>query len=197
MGLVRTTPPTNPTELGFLKLHLRLDTAEADEYLLLLAATARERIEEELARSLLTQTWTLSLERWPDARCPGGNAIRLPRGPVQAVTSVKYRDSAGTLTTLDPSAYVVDTTAFIPTIAPVTGTSWPAIGQGYPDAVQVVYTAGYGTEAQLPAPIRHATMILTAHLWEHPELAITGTIVNVLPWSVDALIAPYRILDAA
>ena len=56
-------------------------------------------------------------------------------------------------------------------------------------------TVGYGDGAlEVPEPLRQAIRLLVAHWYENRGLAAIGT-VTVLPSTVGALLAPYRMLS--
>src|SRR3954462_13141 len=109
MGLVLVpAPATEPLTLAEAKLHLREnDTTSQDGLIADLARAARQFVENETGRSLITQQWRLTLARFPAF----GECIRLGRPPLISVESLKYYDSSGALQTLSPSAYYVDTSA--------------------------------------------------------------------------------------
>jgi uncharacterized phiE125 gp8 family phage protein len=74
-------------------------------------------------------------------------------GRTLSVASVKYVDAAGTLQTLASDQYLVDASGDTARITPAYGLSWPST-RVQTGAVQVQYTAGYGsTAASVPAPI--------------------------------------------
>ena len=55
---------------------------------------------------------------------------------------------------------------------------------------------GFGAAAtDVPDALRHAIRMLVAHWYENRGLAAIGGTVAMLPASVNALIAPYRVLS--
>ena len=54
---------------------------------------------------------------------------------------------------------------------------------------QIRFTAGYGAPTDVPAAIRQAMLLLVTQWYEHRQVTGTGT---ALPFSVEALLAPYR-----
>jgi uncharacterized phiE125 gp8 family phage protein len=61
--------------------------------------------------------------------------------------------------------------------------------------IELDVTVGYGDAAtDVPEPLRQAVRLLVAHWYENRGLAAIGT-VTVLPTTVAALIAPYRMLS--
>jgi uncharacterized phiE125 gp8 family phage protein len=93
--------------------------------------------------------------------------------------------------------YVVDPSGPLPRITPRFGKVWP-IPVPQVGAVQIDYTAGYGTTPySVPAGIRQWMLLRLTSLYENRgEAAVMarGT-VNPLPW-VDGLLDPYRVVMA-
>jgi uncharacterized phiE125 gp8 family phage protein len=74
------------------------------------------------------------------------------------------------------------------------GKSWPTVTQTRnANAYVVKYVAGYGGASDVPEPIVQAIKLLTAHLYENRE-AVTSLTVNAIPYTIGAMLQPYRIL---
>lgn len=224
MGLSLVTPPAlEPVTLADAKLHLRESDTGQDTLITALITAARKAIEEKCRRSLITQTWMATLDQFPSPtsgsalwapfeigipRIPPGDpsagdlrrkwsGIRLPRGPVIAITSVKYYDAAAAYQTLSPSLYEVDVTAPVAIVAPAISTPWP-VTQVRLNAVEVRYTAGFGPAASdVPGDIVAALKLIVGHLYENREAIGVGNMVNELPLAVEYLLAPYELPEAA
>lgn len=70
--------------------------------------------------------------------------------------------------------------------------SYPSLDTDRP-ALRVAYVAGYGTNAaDVPAPIRHAILMLVGHWFANREAIAVGVAPSVVPLGVEALLAPYR-----
>lgn len=181
-----SAPAEVPVSLAEAKSHLRVLTADEDALItsLVLAATAHlDGRSGILGRALVTQTWELRLDGFPDC-------LELPLPPLQSVTSIKYLDDTGTETTLDPSAYVVESGHYFGRIRPAYGLTWP-VPRDESGAVRVRFVAGYGGAAAVPAPVRHAILLLVGHWWINREAA--GEEQFVHPFAVDALTLPFRV----
>lgn len=185
-----TAPQGEPLATAELLEHVReLDTTQAS-YLEALGTAAREYVESFCRRALLTQTWKLLLDEFPEA-----DFIRLPRPPLQSVTTLKYRDTAGTLTTWDASNYVVDTASLPGRVHLAYGTSWPST-RCQANAVEITYLAGYGDDPEaIPEGLKHALKLFVGHFYNIREPVITGTIVTKVPLSIEALLWPHRVLE--
>lgn len=188
---VTTEPSAEPILIADAKNHLRVDHDDEDLLINILIQSARETVEQRTNRSLITQTRTMKMDYFP--LCWGRTyraqwpAIELPYGPVSSVTSVKYYDESDVEQTYSSSNYWVDISSGIPKI--VVKNSWPST-YDKPNAVEVVYVAGYGVSgSSVPSPIRNAMLLLIAHLYEHREQV--GEIMHELPFGVHDFIAPY------
>lgn len=182
-----TAPTTEPLTVAEGRAHLRVDDSSDNDTIDALITTTRERVEEELGRALITQTWTLTLDRFPHG------PIELPRPPLQSVTSITYIDSDGASQTWGSSLYRVDTAAQPGRITPAYGESYPTT-RDVTGAVTVTFVAGYGAAAaDVPRPIRQAMLLLLGHAYAHREIVVAGTIVSPIPQSMDWLLDPYRV----
>lgn len=184
--VVVTQPAIEPVSVADAKAHCRVVTTDDDSYIEALIAAARQYVEDNTRRKLITQT----LDWRRDYGFPRGY-IELPYPPLQSVTSVTYVDGDGTTQTLSTSKYSVDTNSHTPRIYPVYSESWPTC-RTEPNAVTVRYVAGYGDAASdVPQGLRHAIKLLVAHWYEAREPIVTGTIVAQIPMSVQSLIGQF------
>jgi uncharacterized phiE125 gp8 family phage protein len=134
MGLTLITPPDGEPVVATEAIdHLRLEAdTEEDALIASLVTSAREIIETQTGRALITQTWELTLDRFPCGTVGYGASwvrttqIQLPKPPIQSVTSVKYIDTDGVLQTLASTEYTVDTTSMRGRIVPAWGKVWPS-----------------------------------------------------------------------
>lgn len=184
-------PAAEPITLAEAKAHLRVDTADEDGLITSLITVARAVAEAYTNRALVTQTLELTLDAFPG----GDGIIELPRPRLQAVTSVTYVDESGLARTMTTSEYQVDARAEPGRVAPAYGTTWPATREQF-NAVTIRYTAGYGAAAAVPESIKAAIKLLVAHLFENREPVNVGSIVNELPFAVEALLNTERVLRA-
>lgn len=180
MQIERIAPPTaEPVAVADLVAQARIDGAEENELLGRLLATARAHVESVTQRSLLRQDWCLTLDEFPT-----GAVIRLPRGPVSEVLSVKYLDALGQQQTLPASAYRLVKGGLVQRLVPAVGLSWP---QALCDigAVEVSYRAGWATAQDVPEEIRDAILMLAAHWFENREaVAVTKSNDGMMPVSL-------------
>lgn len=180
-----TPPNVEPITLDEAKAHLRVTHAAEDALITALITVARTDCENELQRSLITQTWEVARDAFPAA-------IELLRGPLQTITSVKFDDVAGNEQTLDPITYRVDTYRLTGWVVSDTDYEWPETRQQV-NAVRVRYVAGYGaTAADVPAPIKQWILIRLGQLFEHREQVAAGVSIAPVPY-VASLLDSYRV----
>lgn len=130
-------PLAEPLHLDEARAHLRVPSGQTgqDAAVRRMIAAARRRVESWCRRALVRQQRLLVLDCFPAE-------IEIPVGPLRAVQSIQYVDSAGATQTLAGSAYRVDTYSERGRIEPAYGTVWPST-LGVSNAVLVKYTAGH------------------------------------------------------
>jgi len=154
-----TAPEAEPVSLETAKLHLRVDYATDDALIASYLKTAREQGEGLARRSFVTETWELVLDAFPSE-----GRIKLPRPPLQSVTSVKYLDeNAVEYTWTD---YVVDARSDPGVIV---FNSTPSVALLESGAVAIRFVAGYGTAAAVPATFVQAILLTVAYWYENRE----------------------------
>lgn len=206
--LVQTAAPkVEPLSLQDAKGFLRVDSDfTADDQLISgLITAARQNAEAITQRSLITQSWLLTLDSFPGPSLMGvpygvtysipDHAITLERGTVQSVDSITYL-SAGTWTTMPSANYVADLSGCPGRITPVFGQIWPVISTPQIGNVKVAYTAGYGdTAASVPAGIVQWMRIWISTVYNNRELVavLNKGKVELLPY-VDSLLDPFTVV---
>lgn len=162
-----TGPAVEPVALAAAKARLRVTTDAEDGDTTALIAECREQAEDECGRAFITQSLSVFLDGFPR----GGEAIALPRPPLQSVTWVKYYDAAGDLQTIDAGAYHVAIGGEPGRIVPTAAQGyWPTTEAGRPEAVEVRYVAGYGdTAADCPRQVVAAILALAADRNANPD----------------------------
>jgi len=171
-----TRPEVEPVSLEDAKLWLRLDHTAEDALVDSLIQMVREQVEEH-GIAVITQTWDLRLDCFP-------SIIRLPKTPVQEVSSISYIDTSGDTQTLAEAAYTVDVRSTPARIVPAYGYSWP-ITRSEPNAVTVRFIAGYGagaTPAEIPERILQAMRLAltTAYTMRADHEAAQTAVARVL-----------------
>jgi len=159
---VTTGPTEEPVSVDDCKQYLRVDYNDEDSLIANWITTAREMVERDSARALLTQTLTLRMDSFPD------RTIYLKRLPVQSVSSVQYVDTGGTTTTLSSSSYVTDLTTEPARIQPAYGLIWP-FTRYQSNAVTVTFIAGYSSVATVPEIAKQLIKVMVCHWFQRPE----------------------------
>jgi len=153
-SLKRTSDPAvEPVTVAEAKKHLRLTLNDDDSLIANAITAARQAVERDTGKSLITQTWRLKMDMWPT------NGITLFHGPVQSVTSVTYVNDAGSSTTWNSSEYDVLSDGIPGHIHPAWNYDWPEVRGDY-KGISVVYVTGYGdTGSSVPYELRQAVLL--------------------------------------
>ncbi|TCT02818.1 putative phiE125 gp8 family phage protein [Tepidamorphus gemmatus] len=189
MTLTLTAPPAaEPVALADIKTFLKIEHDDDDALIGALIAAARLHVEAAVRRVLVSQGWRLTLDAWPPP-AGAGRQIDIPLGPVLAIGSLAVLDPEGVAVPLDPAAWTADT-AGIPARLLVRDAPPPGVPLG---GIRIDYTAGYGDPAEVPAPLVQAVRLIAAHWYETREPVAFGGPANMVPETIAALIAPYRV----
>jgi hypothetical protein len=175
--MLLTPPAVEPVGLNEAKAYLGvLDSAE-DNLISNLITAARQAVEQYCGRVLISQSWRLTLDTWPQEAIVNGGlrddgallaanhrlgggvvAIQLPKPPLQAVLAIRVYSAAGPAATIPASNYVVDGAATPGRVVMTSGASLPVIGQTA-RGLEIDFTAGYGATANdVPAVLRQAVL---------------------------------------
>jgi uncharacterized phiE125 gp8 family phage protein len=181
-----------PVSLDEAKAHLRVAGSDEDTLIESLITSARQWAERFTARAFLTTTLTEVLDMFPD----DDEIIRLPTSPLQSVPSITYIDTAGAVQTWDPANRLVDTHNEPGRISLAYGKSYPTTREII-NAVTITYVVGYGTASDVPKAIKQAILLLVGHWYEHREAAVDFGVISKVPDTVEFLLWPYRVWEAA
>ena len=179
-----TSEPITATEA---KLYLKVDDTADDDLIDDQIAAARSLCESLTGRRFIDTTMRLSLSGWPS-----DDVIVLPSSPLSSVTTVKYIDTDGVLTTLaEGTDYQVSKKSTPGRVKPFYGTYWPALRLDF-DPVQVTYVAGYSaTAASVPDQIKQAIKWVIGHMYA-ARTSLVPWLPKDVPHSLHALLAPYK-----
>lgn len=181
---VTTDPGSEPLVLADVKTRLRIDNDTENTDLTFMIQAAREVVEQRTNRSLITQSRTMKMDYFPCS-----DTIRLLNGPIQSVTSVKYYNDSEVLTTMSSSDYWVDLNGDRLVIK----NSWPSTYE-MPNAVEILYVAGYGAASDVPAPLKNAMYMIIAHMYENRQAVVMSgspTAVIEVPMGAEYLMSSY------
>lgn len=198
---VVTPPAEEPLTLAAVKAHLRVDIDDDDALITALITAAREVAETRTGRALMPQTWALNLDEFPPSIRSGslerimfGDPIRLPKPPIQSVTSITYVDSLNVTHTMATTDYQVDTTCEPGRIVPAFAKSWPLNLLRPIAGVQVVYVCGYQDATHIPQSNLQGQLLLIGHWYENRETVLTsGAVAKEIPLAATALFNRNRV----
>lgn len=193
-----TAPTVEPVTLTEVKEQLRVGTDEYDHDPVLsrLIKSARNYAEAFCSRAFIQQTFDYWLDRWPS-----GDAIELPRPPLNSVTSVSYTDSDGDSTNLVADTdYVVDTDSMFGRVVLEYGKTWPTATLHPKNPIKIRFVAGYDDDgssppdyrANIPEDIKHAMLLLIGDWFSHRENTVPGISLTSQRSGVDAILYPHR-----
>ncbi|MDZ4367246.1 MAG: head-tail connector protein [Afipia sp.] len=181
-----TAPAAEPLSLSDAKSFLRVEHGDDDAIITSLVSAARNHVEALTRSALITQTWRLVLDRWPD-----GGRIAPRIGPLRALTAVRVFDAAGEASLIDPDIFVVDAAAGV-----LAAPAWPLPVPGRGVAgIELDIEVGFGAASDVPQTLRQAIRMLVAHWYENRGLIAIGSSVAMMPASVNAMISSHRVLS--
>ncbi len=191
-----TAPTAEPITLDEAKAQCRVDIADDDALIGALITAAREEVERQSYHALMTQTLEMILTAWPYDHpiLPGWYTghIRLPRPPLQSVTSVTYKDYTGTVRTMTVNTdYVVAGDSIPAEVMPPYAKTWPPVVLHAAEPIRVRYVCGYADAASVPDSLKLAVKLLVGHWYENRE-ASNPMLLRDIPRGVDALCMSYR-----
>lgn len=131
-----------------------------DDKIRSLIAAAREKVEADTSRALVTQTWDYVFDVFP---C-GLEAIYLPKTPIASVTHIKYFDQTNTEQTLATSVYKTFLNRVPAEIRLKYGQQWPFL-YGEAGVITVRFVAGQGVTA-IPGALKQAVLLSLHSLYD-------------------------------
>lgn len=202
-------PPARPAvPLDVVKQHVRVDNAGDDALLAFYVESATQTVEAHLNRALLTQTLRWDVQEMPPGNVPivpagnllvlplafsgpvfTGRAMELPRAPVQQVLGVRMGAGADARD-VAADRYALDLGQDPARLRLLGGLS--LFGGAYgTQGFSVTFRAGYGdTPEAIPAPIRHAILLLLGSTYENRGDTPDG---GEVPAVVSRLLSPWRV----
>ena len=163
-----TAPTIEPVSLDLAKSHLRVTDANEDALISLYIKSARETAEHRTCRALINQTLEFSLDDFPSG------AIELPVSNVTSIVSIKYIDTSGIETTLNPLTYFLDTQSLTNWVLLAYGYTYP-ITLGSANNVKVQFIAGYSAAADaIPANISTWMLLAIGSMYANRESVSNG-----------------------
>jgi uncharacterized phiE125 gp8 family phage protein len=185
MGMLKllTGPVEEPVAGSDVRTYLRMDSDEYDVVLDDYAVAARQAAEKWTRRSFVDTTWNYMIE---DSEIMSDEVIKLPRPPLESITSIYTYDWAGTAHEQDPTTYVTDVYSEPGRVFLKIGRIWN-VPRRQNNAMIFEYISGYGDAEDVPTDIKLA-ITETAAWWFN-----SGEITEV-PQKVVERLQPYRVL---
>jgi len=186
MGLKRTIEASEEIlTLQETKDHLRLTLPDDDSTVELLIKGVTDYIQDNIQRSLVTQSWEYTLDTFR------AGEIQLPLSPVQSITNIKYIDDLGAEITWATSEYTLFNNV-IPAFFKLAFDKTYPTTRNVKDAVKITYLAGYLDRTKIPFSIRQAALLIIGHYYERREETqmFSGRIENI-PLGAGDLLAPH------
>lgn len=191
-----TAPAVDPITLVEAKAHLRVNVSDDDSLIGIFIKAATQNVEGPdgfLGRALVTQTWELVIDEFPDSE------IKIPLPPLQEIVSIKYDDASGNEQTLAADQYYVDTASQPGWVVPITA-GWPSTIDAI-NAVRIRFTCGYAPTADsppdlvanVPYSIKAGILLTVGTLYANRETVVIGVTAVQLPWGVEQLLRPHRV----
>src|SRR5512135_2870714 len=98
-SILLTAPAAEPLSLAEAKAFLRVETNDDDAVI----AGARIYVEAQTRRALITQSWRICRDCWPD-----DGRIDVRPAPLRTLTAARVYDFDGNAQTVDAQAFVPD-----------------------------------------------------------------------------------------
>lgn len=125
-----------PISLEEAKEHLRVTDTNSDSYIQGLIAAVTQEVEDYTGRTLITTQYSWKMDCFPNSY-----ELYVPKGPLQAVSSITYIDTDESTDTWGSTYYSYDTVSMPGRIYPAYQETWP-VTLDIQNAVTVTYTAG-------------------------------------------------------
>lgn len=182
-----------------------VDFSDDDALLTSLLDVATQHFDLEsgiIGRPLLTQVWEYAAPSPPasnsraDPRLrglPAATGFVIDRAPLQSVDKVEYLQDGAYQTLASEQWAKRKISKELTFVRLAKGVAWPRVDDDEA-AWKITMTLGYGATPDLvPAPIRHAALLMISHLYQNRE-AVTGfgAALQETPLAVAALVSPFR-----
>lgn len=186
-------PVGEPLDLDAVKAHLRVDFSDEDAMILGYISAARELIENECSRALMTQTVELGLDDFPCYE----DRIRLPRGQLQAIQSFTYTDvDSVTHTMVAGTNYRLNQYSEPAEVVLPFNAVWPSVMLDTAAPVIIRFTCGYVSADDVPVKVKQAMLMLIGDWYVNREDVVIGrtsTVAAKLPNGFDRLTTNLRL----
>lgn len=185
-AMLLTGPASEPLSVSDAKAFLRVEHDDDDAIIAALISSARHHVEALTRLGLITQTWRIILDRWPEE-----GRIRPRLGPLGTLLAARTYSEAGEVTALDVGRFTLDRAAGV-----IAAPAWSLPAPGRAAAgIELDVEIGFGAADKVPQVLLQAIRMLVAHWYENRGLVAIGASVAMLPPSVNAMISSQRVLS--
>lgn len=174
MSIKITVQPTiEPITLSEAKTHLKVDEDDFDVEINNLITQGRQHVENVTGRALITQTWEYKLDGFK-------TCMKIPRPPLQSVSSIQYQDASDATQTLGASNYTIDSDSEPGRIVESPTGNYPSTYEDL-NAVTVTFVAGYGDAASdVPEVFKQAIKLYVERMFDMPVASYGDALDNAL-----------------
>jgi uncharacterized phiE125 gp8 family phage protein len=186
---LKTAPIFSVVELAKFRRNLHMGTQDEpdtsqDMYLQEILDTVIDEVQEDIGRQLARATYTMYLDAFP------AEDLRITRGPVAAISSVKYYDSANVLQTVAAADYQLDNILldgrlkFINTYG---------VYSNRLNGLEIEFTCGWATAAEIPQGIVDAIILRATERYINPENAMLNFGMSLRQTAAENKLRKYRV----
>lgn len=163
--------------LAEAKDHLRILDNDQDDVIGLYRTAALSWVERYCGVSLQSRDWTWAIDGF-------GGVLRPPVSPVTAIGEVTYRDTTGTVVTINAADYRY--AGGVLSAARL----WPAT-DGSRGGVTVTLTAGFTDAAEQAPELIQAAKLMLGHFFANRSAVTVGVAASEVPLAVPMLCASH------
>lgn len=154
--VVQTAAASEPVTVDEVKQQISLPSSVTDYDTRIgnLIEAARHAVELATGLQIITATWDLYLDAWPDEQY-----ILLPKSPATSVTSIVYLDNDGASQTWTSTNYILSTSRQPARVQLAYQAVWPS-ARYVADSIRVRFVAGYASASAVPELVKSAILML-------------------------------------
>lgn len=179
---LKTAATFEPVDINALKRNLHILDTNQDTYLQEILSAVIEKVQNSIGRQLARATYTGYLDDFPDDDVD----VTITLGPVAAISSIKYYDSANALQTMDTADYQLDN---IDLDARLRFSETYTVYEDKMNAVEIEFTTGWADAASVPKDLKDAIIWIASKRYLNPENA--GKEIDLSP--ADNVLRNYRV----
>lgn len=148
--MITLTPPAcEPLHIDDVRQHLKQDITDDDNLIGIYLASARDYAQKITSKQLIAARFVIKKSSL--------GQLKITRGPVVAIESIRYKDTQSQWQTLAADAYTLDASNHVAVVDIANGYSWPST-DGNANSVEIIFIAGYVTQAMFNATANTVTI---------------------------------------